>query len=120
MAQSKPPADTISGQLKLIAGGIGGGDDNCYGTRGFEDLRGMMPVIVRDEQEKIIAMGATENGKRPEKSDYSDVICIFSFQVSDIPRSKFYIIEIGSRGQAVFSRQKLEELNWNAVLTLAE
>ncbi|MEA5579708.1 hypothetical protein, partial [Anabaena sp. UHCC 0451] len=65
LAQPQKTGDTISGQLELIAGGIAGPDDNCYGTRGFRDISGMMPVIIRDEQEKIIATGNTDVGKRP-------------------------------------------------------
>ncbi len=112
VAQSKPPSDTISGQLKLIAGGIDGEDDNCYGTGIFGDITGSMPVIVRDDRGRIIATGITENGKRP--MDHPAVTCIFSFRVKDIPESNFYNIGIGDRGSVVFSRQELIEQNWEA------
>ena len=116
VAQSKPPSDTISGQLKLIAGGIDGRNDNCYGTGKFRDLTGLMPVIIKDEQGKIIATGSTGFGKRP--TEHPTVICIFSFRIQDVPESKFYSIAISDRGTAIFSRQELIDMNWEAKFVL--
>lgn len=115
-AQSKPPTNTISGQLKLIASGINGTDDNCYGTGKFRDLTGLMPVIIKDEQGKIIATGYTGFGKRP--TEHRTVICIFTFRIQDVPESKFYSIAISDRGTVILSRQELIDMNWEAKFVL--
>lgn len=46
--KTKPVGDTLSGYLLLISGSIEGSEDDCYGTEGFRDINGMMPVFKFD------------------------------------------------------------------------
>jgi len=116
MAQNLPAGNTLTGYLELVAAGIEGTDDDCYGTGRFGDVTGSMPVIVKDEQEKIIATGSTKPGKRPTENP--TVRCIFSFNIKSIPKSKFYSIGIGDRGAAIFSQQELDDRKWEVEFVL--
>jgi hypothetical protein len=102
--------------MKTLAAGIKGTDDDCYGTERFRNVTRPMPVIVKDEQEKIITSGSTGLGKRPTED--SGVRCIFSFSIKNIPKSRFYSIGVGNRGAAVFSQQELDDRKWEVEFVL--
>ncbi|WP_371417598.1 hypothetical protein, partial [Anabaena sp. UHCC 0187] len=108
----------ISGYLELVDSNIGGTDSNCYGTEGFKDIEGGMPVTVKDGQGKIISLGKTSYGKRP-KGEYSSVRCIFYFQVNNVPIVNFYSIEVGRRGQLNYSYEELKNKNWKVSFSLS-
>ncbi|MFM6223097.1 MAG: hypothetical protein ACKPDM_22595, partial [Dolichospermum sp.] len=73
---------------------------------------GQIPVVIKNESGTVIAVGETETGKRPE--EYSEVRCIFKFRVKNIPKSLFYIVEIGQqRGSKTLSRQQLKDRGWD-------
>ena len=108
----------IYGYLKLVDSKIAGTDNNCYGTGGFEDIEESMPVTIKDGQGKILALGKTSYGKRP-KGQYSEVTCTFYFQVNNVPKSDFYSIEVGRRGQLNYSYEELKSKNWKVSFSLA-
>lgn len=107
----------ISGYLQLVDSKIVGTDSNCYGTGGYEDIQGAMPVTIKDGQGKILALGKTSDGKRP-KGQYSIVTCNFNFQVNNVPKSDFYSIEVGRRGQLNYSYEELKNKNWKVSFSI--
>ncbi|MFM6777018.1 MAG: hypothetical protein ACKPKJ_08470 [Dolichospermum sp.] len=111
IAQNAQNGDTLTGHLELISSGMGINGDECYGTNGFKDIIGQIPVIIKHESGTFIAVGETETGKRPE--EHSAVRCIFNFRVENIPKSLFYTVEIGRRGSETLSRQQLEDRGWD-------
>ena len=111
---AKSPVYTISGSLKLVDSDIGGSDDACYGTGGYDDIGGFMSVTIRDGNKNIISTGKTGEGK---KNDY--VTCIFDFEVNNVPKSEFCTIEIGHRGELNYSFNEIKEKNWKIELALS-
>ncbi|MFM6612553.1 MAG: hypothetical protein ACKPJQ_24625 [Dolichospermum sp.] len=111
IAQNAQNSDTLTGHLELISSGMGINGDECYGTNGFKDIMGRIPVVIKNESGTVIAVGETETGKRPE--EYSEVRCIFNFRVKNIPKSLFYTVEIGRRGSKTLSRQQLKDRGWD-------
>ncbi|MBN3993822.1 MAG: hypothetical protein HWQ36_25905 [Nostoc sp. NMS2] len=121
MAQfvKQPNTNQISGYLELIASGMRGyGTSTCYGGRGYDDVTEGMSVIVKNEEGKIIAIGKTEAGIRPETD--SSVRCIFDFKIDNVPKSSFYTIGIGRRGEMTFSYQEMEQRKWQITAVLSQ
>jgi hypothetical protein len=85
----------------------------CYGVGGFRDIRGTMPVVVKDAEGKILAVGKTAIGRRSD-----NVSCVFDYSVADVPKSNFYQIQFGRRGGIVYSFDRMVKNNWvvNAIL----
>ena len=108
---------SIKGKLQLIDAEIRGSNDNCYGTGGYSDMDGYIPITVWDGSGKMIATGHTSNGKRPN-GEYSSVVCIFTFEIDNIPESNFYTIEIGRRGKLNYSFNQMQEMGWDLALSL--
>ncbi|MFM6466232.1 MAG: hypothetical protein ACKPGX_03540 [Dolichospermum sp.] len=117
IAQNAQNGDTLTGHLELISSNIVADGDECYGTGGFNDIMGKIPVVIENESGTVIAVGETETGKQPE--EYSEVRCIFKFRVKNIPKSLFYTVKIGQqRGSKTLSRQQLKDRGWNLYLIL--
>lgn len=116
---AKPPVYSIKGSFQLVDENIGGEvtSNNCYGTGGFNDIRGGMPVTIRDEKSLIIAMGATSEGTHSAGKN-SDVQCVFEFKIERVPKTNFYTIEIGRRGQLNYSFEDMSTRNWEVSLRL--
>lgn len=114
----KPSSHTLTGSFTLIDSDLGGSDDNCYGTGGYDDITSSMPVTVRDGAGKILAVGSTKTGKAPKGMDFL-IQCEFDFQVDEVPRSDFYSVEVGRRGELNYSFQEMEEQNWTVSLSLS-
>jgi tetratricopeptide (TPR) repeat protein len=109
---------TISGTIELInLYGIAGQNNNCFGTSGYQDIRGGTQIIIKDGSGKVLAIGKTSNGRR-YAGQYSQHICRFTFKISNISRTNFYSIKIGRRGEIFYSYQDLAKQNWNVNLTL--
>ncbi|MCW6037142.1 hypothetical protein K4A83_12805 [Spirulina subsalsa FACHB-351] len=104
---------TIKGSITLIDSDIKGADDSCYGTGGYRDIQANMPVTIKDGQGNILATGKTGSGKKDSR-----VVCVFDFEINDIPKVDFYSIEVGRRGQLNYSFQELEEKEWTVSLSL--
>lgn len=109
------PTQTITGRFTLIAHRIGMDGDECHGLGGFRDIRGQMPVVVKDGEGKILAVGKTTVGRRTD-----NVSCVFDYSVPDVPRADFYQVQFGRRGGIVYSLDRMVKSNWvvDAVLTL--
>jgi hypothetical protein len=114
---AKSPTYQIKGSLRLVDSKIAGSDDYCYGTGGYKDIQGGMSVTIRDGKGGILATGNTESGKRPT-GEFSNVQCVFSFQLDNVPKSDFYSVEVGRRGQLNFSYEEMKSKNWEVDFSL--
>jgi hypothetical protein len=86
--------------------------DLCYGTGGYDDIQEGAAVTVTNETSTVIGTGALE------QSRYTGAGCEFLFDVPNLPRAKFYRIEISHRGQVNFSHDDLEKENWYVKLDI--
>jgi hypothetical protein len=102
---------SISGTFSL--NGLQGDDfetesdgDLCYGAGGYDDIQDGAAVTITNETSTVIGTGALE------QSRYTGAGCEFLFTVPNLPRAKFYRIEISHRGQVNFSYDDLEKDSW--------
>lgn len=114
---AKSPVYQIKGNITLVDSDISGSDENCYGSGGYSDIQGEMSVTIQDGKGNILAIGRTGNGTHPS-SEYSSVQCVFEFQVDNIPKSDFYSIQVGRRGQLNYSYEEMKSKNWEVSLSL--
>lgn len=119
---------TISGVLILRGeDDIVVADDRttCIGTRGFDDVRHGVEVVVRDGKNEVLARselgtgevtvkGLGESfGERPSAKE-----CTFTFRVTNVPDASFYTIAIGTRGELTYSRSDLITRKWRIEFVL--
>lgn len=99
----------------------------CSGTWGFDDFGPGMQVTIRDDYSIVVANTVTHSMAESQKDEFPqeyaewqnlpDHLCtvMFEVQVSDFPQ---YEVEIGTRGAATVTREKLEQSNWTIRLSL--
>ena len=115
---------TIMGSLELALGSRDYRDanffpgsvdgDQCSGRNSFTDLKGQLQVILLDGSGNTIATGQTEYGAYKRFGE----TCVFAFTLNNVPDSDFYEIQVGRRQGPTFTREELESLNWEMVLTI--
>lgn len=130
---------TLTGEFTLTdTDSVSGTAESCRGTGGYSDVGPGMNVTVRNGSGEVIASGNTESldaeeyfGTEEEEGGEStspqeraetmfEVLgCTVVFETK-VPKEDFYVIAVGRRGELSFSRQELEELNWNVSLTLGD
>ena len=79
---------------------------------GYSDIHEGTNVTVRDEAGKILATGALQRGH------YEADGCVYDFEVSDLPDTKFYQVEVSHRGEITYSEDELNASGWNVALEL--
>ena len=73
-----------------------------------------MPVVVKDAEGKILAVGKTAIGRRVD-----NVSCVFDYSVADVPKASFYQIQFGRRGGIIYSLDRMVKSNWVVDAVLA-
>ena len=107
---------TITGVFTLIAFPLQTYSDGACGgylDGGYKDIQEGMSVVVKDGNRNIIGMGRLGPGKRTHK-----VSCEFTYQITDLPETKFYVISVGRRGEMTFSLEDLRERGFKISSTL--
>jgi hypothetical protein len=69
-------------------------------------------VVINDETNKVIGTSQLGDGS------YTGDDCIFRFVVSNLPRAKFYKVEVSHRGQLTYSLDDLASKNWQLDLAI--
>lgn len=134
---------TLTGAFTLSdTESVSGTAEACSGTGGYSDFGPGMNVTIRNGSGAIIASAnttsldaderfgseeetETEDGDEPmspkELADsmFEFLGCTVVFEV-DVPSEEFYEIEVGKRGELSYSRQELEEKDWDVSLTLGD
>ena len=111
---------TVLVRHEALIYGVG---QSCTGTEGFSDIRSGTPVTVRDEANKILAvgqLGASRSILVPpvRRGDLERTNCEFDFSVGPIPDRPFYQVEVANRGPLSYSRADLETKGWRLELSL--
>jgi hypothetical protein len=105
----------LAGSLTLVHNFYG--NDNCYGSGGFDDIKSGMQVTVRDGEGRILATSQVGSGKRVSPSE-----CRFEFAFVAIPKSKFYAIGMATsdkRGLLNYSFEDLQNKDWTISLVIS-
>ena len=95
----------------------------CSGGRGYDDIVGNIPIVVKDGMGRIIATSKTESGKYQWVSSSPDgplVQCVFSFYPINLSKSDFYVVLLGNRGEMTFSFEDLQNKNWTIEFALGK
>ncbi|MBC3190987.1 hypothetical protein H7X46_07920 [Pseudonocardia sp. C8] len=80
---------------------VAGGE--CRGQGGYSDIRGGATVTVYDAEGGVVGTGQLE----PGAGSYGQ--CTFFFEVRDVPRSDFYLVEVSHRGKVPYSAAEVAE-----------
>lgn len=92
---------SVKGDITLIDSGVNYAGTECYGTGGYDDMRGGTQVVVKDAAGTTVAVGALETGIKQ-----SSVECYFPFTVDDVPSgSAVYSLEVSHRGDFSFKEE---------------
>lgn len=106
-AGTRPKPVTITGSV-TINSNIDGGT-TCRGTDGFEDIREGASVVVRDSAGKVIATDQLTAGSGQDLATSQIALsCRLDFTVRDVPRRKFYTIEVSHRGSVTFTAAQVD------------
>jgi hypothetical protein len=109
---------SIKGSISLIDTDFGHSGENCLGLRGFSDIAGNIPVIIKNESGLVIASGETQKGVHPKTADRR-IECVFFYDLK-VPPANFYTIEVGRRGKFTLSKDELEKRNWTLATFLSK
>jgi hypothetical protein len=112
------PAQTIaiSGILALAGGydydgTTGLNSTSCWGVGGYSDIREGLQVVVRDSSSRILATDSLA-------FDNAEFACVLKWRTQNVAKSDFYSIEIGRRGELVYSHAELESLRFFVIARL--
>ncbi|MDJ0579049.1 hypothetical protein [Crocosphaera sp.] len=94
-------ANTVTGQFMLVSERFWRDGDRCEGIRGYSDINSGTPIIVRDENNNIIANGELGIGILEDR-----VTCVYPIIAFELPKAKYYQFEIGKR-DITYSREQL-------------
>lgn len=103
---------TVNGSLILMDGSTSL-SDRCIGTGGYDNVYYGAGIVIFNEKNEPIATGELGPGRT-----FGGQQCRFEFVIEDVPKAKFYTIEISGRGGPTNSYAQMEASNWNWDLTL--
>jgi hypothetical protein len=84
----------------------------CAGTGGYDDIEGGLEVTVRDANDTIIGDSALSEGAALADG------CSFDFKVPNLPRTTFYKVKVGNRGEQNYSFDEMKAAGWHISLSL--
>jgi hypothetical protein len=90
------------------------------GSGGYNDVGPGMPVVIRNNDGQVIATGQLGGGGEPVDVGIGPKVgCEWTAVVEDVPRGEdYYAIEVGSRGEQIYTGDQLEERGWSIDLSL--
>jgi hypothetical protein len=86
---------------------------DCWGQRGYDDIRSGLGVVIKDGAGTIIAKDELLSGKLTGRNE-----CTFPFYVGNVPDADFYAIEVGGRGSLVYSRDEIDRDDWRVAFSV--
>jgi hypothetical protein len=123
-------AVTLSGDTKSYTWEPG---EPCSGSGGYSDLRGGSDVVVKDREGTVIGKGSLGSGvgvavrqdcgapgEHPLCDPMGGRVCKLSFTVDGIPRSDFYVVEMGKRGQFTYSFDEIQSQDWSVEYAIGD
>ena len=91
------------------------GIDHCTGDDGYSDIKPGLQVVIRDGDGSTLGTGHLAYDH--EAYQATDDRCPLVFEV-DVPRSDFYAIEVGDRGELTYSFDDMEAMGWRVEASL--
>lgn len=95
-------------------------DTSCRGAGGYDDIGPGTQVVVKDDTDRTVATGSLvwKENKALTSSGPFIGVCVFGFDLENVPDAPFYSIEVSHRGALTYSRADLESRQWFLELTL--
>jgi hypothetical protein len=91
--------------------------DVCVGTGSFSDVRAGLAVVVRDADRNVIGDGRLQDADASGLgTEVGPETCAYEFTIRGLPRVQVYSIEIGDRGELMYSLDEIERMNWRLEL----
>jgi hypothetical protein len=111
------PSSDLTGNMTLTDSSANWGTEHapCGGEGYWFTIVEGAPIVVKDEEGTTIATGTLGEGRVRANSDQ----CYFLFTIPDVPDAESYSIEIGFFGPVHYSRDELNNLNWNLALAVS-
>lgn len=106
---------TLTGTFTLKSSSNAGSNLDCHGTGGFDDIKGGLDVVVRDQSHTILAASTLGPGKK----NVGATECAFAFTVPNVPRATFYSVAVGHRGELTYSFAEMVSNGWVVAFTLS-
>lgn len=105
---------TVTGTFTLTeTSSISRSGGTCSGNGVYSDFGPGMNVTIENELGGIIGTGTTESVDDGEDSPFCEV----TFEITDLPESKLYVIGTEGRGNFSYSRADMEEMGWHVGVT---
>jgi hypothetical protein len=98
--------------LTLTDSGFTNGS-SCEGTGGYSDLQDGTSVVLTNENNKILATTQLGEGMAASATE-----CVWSVDIDNVPKAKFYSVEVASRGKITMSAEDLSTASNSFSLTL--
>ncbi len=119
-ASEAPEDRTITGRFTLNSATVDRNADltRCEGTGGYEDIEQGASVTLRDGDGNVAGTSRLEVAGADAFGNFPG--CIYTFTFDDVADADFYAVEIGDRGEIVYSRADLEAADWRIVTELGE
>ena len=111
MGDTEKLQNTITGHIQILGTPwhtLFVEQNQCVGMGGFSDLSDGASVTVKDESGKVIGVSPLLVGT---VDSANDSICRMPFSVK-VPKTNFYTISIGRRGEITQSYQQLVGKSW--------
>lgn len=110
-ATSAPAARVVTGTLTLTdEDGIDWSSSaGCFGTGGYDDIRGGVQVVITDPAGGTVALGKLDQGKLDGTVPGQTAdLCKFTFAIQGVPAGKgFYGVEVSHRGRVQYPERQL-------------
>jgi hypothetical protein len=106
--------------------GSAAGQPCDYAEGGYSDLGVGTQVTVRDEANKVLAVGELSRGTTQNWGDAENIggtvlqlhRCVYPFSVSAVGPAATYGVEVSHRGQVFYAAADLERLGWHVDLSV--
>jgi hypothetical protein len=105
----KPPL--ITGTFTLKDHQSYGDENSCQGDGGYSDIKDGTPVVVYNQNNRIIGSGKLSQSKKQQGGN-----CVFFLSVSTTSPATFYQIEVGRRGKLPYSAKQLKDDSYSVFL----
>ncbi len=110
----------ITGTFALVSATVNRNADltRCDGTGGYDDIGGGTGVVLRDGDGNVV--GSSELAIADREAFGNTPGCVYTFTFADVPDVPFYAVEVGDRGEIVYSRADLAGAGWRITASLGD
>jgi hypothetical protein len=110
--------NTLTGTMTLVDPDGFSNSVGCEGSGGYDDISFGTDVRVSNGEGELIGTGSLGLGSEEEGLLEGESVCVFEFEVADLPNEDFYEIEVSHRGGLTYSADEMDEMGWAVDVSL--